>query len=39
MSDYKLNSIMVVQKQPNGNWLIVEETMQTKEQIFLKYAK
>lgn len=38
-SDYKLKAIMVVQKQPNGKWLIIEETMQTKEQIFLKYAK
>ena len=35
----KLKSAMVVQKQPNGKWLIVEELMQTKEQIFLKYAK
>lgn len=39
MSDYKLKSSVVVQKQPNGKWLIVEELMQTKEQIFLKYAK
>lgn len=39
LSDYKLKSSMVVQKQPNGKWLIVEELMQTKEQIFLKYAK
>lgn len=39
LSDYKLKSSMVVQKQPNGRWLIVEELMQTKEQIFLKYAK
>lgn len=38
-SDYKLKAVMVVQKQPNGKWLIVEETMQTKEQIFLKYVK
>lgn len=38
-SDYKLKSSTVVQKQPNGKWLIVEELMQTKEQIFLKYAK
>lgn len=36
---YKLKSYMVVQKQPNGKWIIVEEMMQTKEQIFLKYAK
>jgi len=39
LSDYKLKSSMVVQKQPDGKWLIVEEMMQTKEQIFLKYAK
>ena len=34
-----LKTTMVVQKQKNGKWLIVEETMQTREQIFLKYAK
>ena len=39
LSDYKLKSSMVVQKQTDGKWLIVEEIMQTKEQIFLKYAK
>lgn len=39
LSDYKLKSSMVVQKQPDGKWRIVEELMQTKEQIFLKYAK
>lgn len=39
LSDYKLKSAIVVQKQPDGKWLIVEELMQTKEQIFLKYAK
>lgn len=38
-SDYKLKTHMIVQKQPSGKWLIVEELMQTKEQIFLKYAK
>ena len=38
-SDYKLRASMTVQKQSGGNWLIVEELMQTKEQIFLKYAK
>lgn len=38
-SDYKLKSYTIVQKQPNGSWLIVEEMMQTKEQILLKYAK
>lgn len=36
---YKLKSYMVVQKQPDGRWLIVEEMMQTKVQAFLKYAK
>ena len=39
LSNYKLKSSMVVQKQPSGKWLIVEEIMQTKEQILLKYAK
>ncbi len=39
LSDYKLKSSIVVQKQPDGKWLIVKELMQTKEQIFLKYAK
>lgn len=38
-NDYKLKSSTVVQKQSDGKWLIVEELMQTKEQIFLKYAK
>ena len=33
----KLRTITVVQKQPNGNWLIIKELTQTKEQIFLKY--
>lgn len=39
LSDYKLRASMVVQKQSGGKWLIVQEIMQTKEQIFLKYAK
>lgn len=39
LSDYKLKTSMTVQKQSNGRWLIVEELMQTKEQIFLKYAR
>lgn len=39
LSDYKLKSSMIVQKQPNGKWLIIEELTQTKEQVFLKYAK
>lgn len=38
-SDYKLKAYSIVQKQPDGKWLIVEEMMQTKEQILLKYAK
>ena len=36
---YKLKTYSIVEKQPNGKWLIVEEMMQTKQQIFLKYAK
>ena len=36
---YRLKAYMVMQKQPSGKWLIVEEMMQTKEQILLKYAK
>lgn len=39
LSDYKLKTYMVVQKQPNGKWMVVEEMMQTKEQVFLKYVK
>lgn len=39
LSNDKLKSSIVVTKQPNGKWLITEELMQTKEQIFLKYAK
>lgn len=35
---YKLKTYMVVKKQPNGKWLIVEEMMQTKVQMLLKYA-
>lgn len=35
---YKLKTYMIVKKQPNGKWLIIEEMMQTKQQIFLKYA-
>ena len=37
--DYKLKTYMIVQKQSNGKWLIIEEMMQTKVQTFLKYAK
>lgn len=36
---YKLKTYMIVQKQPSGKWLIMEEMMQTKVQTFLKYAK
>lgn len=36
---YWLKTYQVIQKQPDGKWLIVEEMMQTKEQIFLRYAK
>ena len=36
---YKLKTYMVVQKQANGKFVIVEEMMQTKVQTFLKYAK
>ena len=35
---YKLKTYMILKKQPNGKWIITEELMQTKEQIFLKYA-
>lgn len=35
---YWLKSYQIWQKQPNGNWIIVEEMMQTKQQIFLRYA-
>ena len=34
-----LKAYMVFQKQANGKWMIVEEMMQTRQQIFLKYAK
>ena len=36
---YWLKTYQIVKKQPNGKWKIVEEMMQTKEQIFLRYAK
>lgn len=35
---YKLKTYMIVKK-VNGKWQITEELMQTKEQIFLRYAK
>lgn len=36
---YKLKTYMIVKKQSDGKWQIVEEMMQTKVQTFLKYAK
>ena len=36
---YWLKTYQIIQKQPNGKWLIIEEMMQTKEQIFLRFAK
>lgn len=36
--DYKLKTYMIVKKQSNGKWLIVEEMMQTKVQTLLRYA-
>lgn len=35
---YKLKTYMIIKK-INGKWLITEELMQTKQQIFLRYAK
>ncbi|MGN1124969.1 MAG: hypothetical protein ACI4SM_02165 [Candidatus Gastranaerophilaceae bacterium] len=35
---YWLKTYQIWQKQSNGSWKIVEEMMQTKEQIFLHYA-
>lgn len=32
---YKLKSYFIVKKQPNGNWLIIEEMMQTKVQMLI----
>ncbi len=37
--NYKLKTYMIVKKQSDGKWQIVEEMMQTKVQTFLKYAK
>ena len=34
-----LKAYMIFQKQPDGKWIIIEEMMQTRQQIFLKYAK
>ena len=36
---YKLKTYMIVKKQPDGNWQIIEEMMQTKVQTLLRYAK
>ena len=36
---YWLKTYQIIKKQPDGRWLITEEMMQTKEQIFLKYVK
>ena len=36
---YKLKTYMILEKQPNGKWLIIEEMMQTKVQTLLRYAK
>jgi len=34
-----LKTYMIFQKQADGRWMIIEELMQTRQQIFLKYAK
>ena len=34
-----LKAYMIFNKQANGKWIIIEELMQTRQQIFLKYAK
>ena len=36
--DYKLKTYMILKKDANGKWSIIEEMMQTKQQIFLRYA-
>ena len=36
---YWLKTYQILKKQADGKWLITEEMMQTKEQIFLKYVK
>ena len=36
---YWLKTYQVLKKQPDGNWIITEEMMQTKQQIFLRYVK
>lgn len=36
--NYWLKTYQIWQKQSNGSWVIIEEMMQTKQQIFLRYA-
>lgn len=36
---YWLKTYQIIKKQPDGSWLITEEMMQTKQQIFLRYVK
>ena len=36
--DYKLKTYMILKKDASGKWSIIEEMMQTKQQIFLRYA-
>ena len=36
--NYWLKTYQIWQKQPNGNWVIIEEMMQTKQQVFLHYV-
>ena len=36
--NYWLKAYQIWQKQSNGSWVIIEEMMQTKQQIFLRYA-
>ena len=37
--DYKLKTYMILKKDANGKWSIIEEMMQTKVQTLLRYAK
>lgn len=36
--NYWLKTYQIWKRQPDGNWVIIEEMMQTKQQIFLRYA-
>ena len=36
--NYWLKTYQIWQKQTHGNWVIIEEMMQTKQQIFLHYV-